>query len=227
MDQNEQKPFDASERPETVEPVMETTYAEMDSDAPAPEAEKGPEGEESESGGKVNVWKELYEWVQAIAVAIVIALLVNQFLFSIVQVQGTSMVPTLHDQERLIVSKLLYEPKDRDIVVIKSEALGKYIVKRVIAVEGQTVDIDVETGDVTVDGDVLDEPYIAERMTEKGQGDMTYPLTVPEGYVFCMGDNRNNSTDSRFQIVGLIDTRYSVGKAFYRIGDKNLLLLGA
>ena len=85
--------------------------------------------------------KELYEWVQAIAVAVVLALLINQFIFAMVQVSGSSMVPTLHDKERLVITKLFYTPKEKDIVVVKSHALGKHIIKRVIAVPGDTIDI--------------------------------------------------------------------------------------
>lgn len=162
----------------------------------------------------VNWWKEIYEWVQAIAIAVVLALIINQFLFSIVQVDGTSMVPTLHDGERLIVTKLFYQPKNHDIVIIKSSQLKKHIVKRVIAVSGQTVDIDPRTGDVTVDGEVLDEPYIKEKLHSAGNA-LQFPLTVDEDSIFVMGDNRNNSTDSR--MIGLIPKSEVVGKASLRI----------
>lgn len=95
------------------------------------------------------------------------------------------------------------------------------LLKRIIAVGGQTVDVDATAGTVTVDGKVLYEPYIREQTLT--QGNMNFPLTVPEGYVFVMGDNRNHSTDSRYKSIGLIDERYIMGKAFYRVGDKTLL----
>lgn len=167
-----------------------------------------------ETTSKINWLKELYEWTQAIAVAVVLALLINQFLFSIVQVEGSSMVPTLHDKERLIVTKLLYKPKPRDIVIVKSGVLKKYIVKRVIALPGQTIDIRPNTGEVYVDGELLDEPYIKEKLVSSG-GKYTYPFTVPENSVFVMGDNRNNSQDSRS--IGVIPYSEVVGKASFRI----------
>ena len=86
------------------------------------------------------------------------------------------------------------------------------IVKRIIATGGDTIDIDPVTGDVLVNGEVLDEPYIAEKInTLEKMGDMTYPQTVPEGCVFVMGDNRNYSTDSRWSQLGMVDERYILG----------------
>lgn len=171
--------------------------------------------EELEEKPKKKTWlSEVYEWTQAICLAVVLALVINQFLFSIVQVEGHSMDPTLGHKQRLIVSKLFYKPKNEDIVIIKSSALGKYIVKRVIALPGQTIDIDVKTGEVTVDGKVLDEPYIKEKLRSDG-GRYNYPFTVSENCVFVMGDNRNNSQDSR--AIGEIPYSELVGKAVFRI----------
>ena len=96
------------------------------------------------------------------------------------------------------------------------------LVKRVIATGGQTVNIDGNTHEVSVDGVVLDEPYIREKTRLLGDA-FTYPVTVPEGCVFVMGDNRNESGDSRYKAVGMIDERYIVGQAVYRIGDSSLL----
>lgn len=158
--------------------------------------------------------KELYEWVQAIAVAMVLALLINQFVFAMVQVEGSSMLPTLESKERLVVTKLFYRPKAKDIVVVKSHQLGKYIIKRVIAVPGDVLDIDAATGDVSVNGEVIDEPYILEKLRSGGNAN-SYPLTVPEGFVFVMGDNRNNSQDSRN--LGLIAYEDVVGRAALRV----------
>lgn len=165
---------------------------------------------------KSNWLKELYEWTQAIAVAVVLALLINQFLFAIVQVEGSSMVPTLHDKERLVVTKLLYKPKQHDIVIIKSDVLKKHIVKRVIALPGQEVNIDSKTGDVYVDGVLQEEPYIKEKINPARIGTKyAYPFVIPEDTVFVMGDNRNNSQDSRS--IGVIPYSEIVGKASLRI----------
>lgn len=158
--------------------------------------------------------KEVLEWSQSIAVAIVLALIINQFFFALVQVEGSSMEPTLQSKQRLVITKLFYEPKAGDIVVVKSHQLGKHIIKRVIAVPGDVLELDAVTGDVTVNGEVLDEPYIKEKLRSVG-GANQYPLTIPEDYVFVMGDNRNNSQDSRN--LGLISFDDVVGKASLRI----------
>lgn len=165
---------------------------------------------------KSSWWKELYEWTQAIAFAVVIAFFINQFLFAIVQVEGNSMLPTLHDKERLVVTKLFYKPQQKDIVIIKSSVLGKHIVKRVIALPGQEVNIDSATGDVYVDGVLQEEAYIQEKISPSRVGaKYEYPFVVPENTVFVMGDNRNNSQDSR--AIGVIPYSEIVGKASFRV----------
>ena len=159
---------------------------------------------------------ELYEWVQSIAVALVVALIINQFFFAIVRVDGASMQPTLLDSERLIITKLFYKPEPNDIVIVKSDVLKKHIVKRVIATEGQEIYIDAKTGDVYVDNVLLDEPFIKEKINPLRVGTKyDYPFVVPEDTVFVMGDNRNNSQDSRS--IGVIPLNEIVGKASLRI----------
>lgn len=196
-DENNRVAAETGCRPEQSEPVTATIRTIIE--------------KENEKESRL---KELYEWVQAIAVAVVLALIINQFVFAMVQVSGSSMVPTLHDKERLVITKLFYQPKAKDIVVIKSYALGKHIIKRVIAVPGDTVDIHPDTGDVLVNGEVLDEPYIQEKLRSAGHA-LSYPFEVPEGYVFVMGDNRNNSQDSRS--LGLIAYEDVVGRAALRV----------
>lgn len=122
--------------------------------------------------------KELYEWTSSIAIAVVLALIINQFLFALVQVDGQSMEPTLYHNERLVVRKAFYTPKQKDIVILKSEAIQKYIVKRVIALPGQTVDFD-ENLNAVVDGVTLDEQYIKEKQVSVGNL-YAYPMTVPK-----------------------------------------------
>ena len=146
-------------------------------------------------------------------------LLVFLLLFRVVIVSGSSMNSTLIDGDYiLLLNNVLYlEPKQGDIVVASKDGFksGEPIIKRVIATEGQMLDINEETGDVYVDGELLNEPYIAEK-TEIS-GDYVYPLEIPEGYIFVMGDNRNDSLDSRFRTIGLIDERYVLGVAETRI----------
>ena len=158
--------------------------------------------------------RELYEWVQALVGSVLVVVLVFTFVIRLIGVDGHSMVPTLQDGDRLLVlNSMLYDDyKYGDIVVLRKETfLEEPIVKRVIAVEGQTVDIDFSVGSVTVDGVELDEPYINElTFTDEGTA---FPLTLGEGEIFVMGDNRNHSTDSRDSRIGPVDTRYVVGRA--------------
>ncbi len=157
-----------------------------------------------------------YDWLESLVTAIVTCIIIFLFLFRVVNVQGSSMVPTLHDSEKIVISRLAHDFKYGDIVVLTKLAYGdESIVKRVIATEGQTIDIDFDNGIVYVDDRVLDEPYIAEKTNRSL--DFQGPVTVPEGCVFCMGDNRNRSTDSRRSTIGMIDTRCILGRVVLRL----------
>jgi len=142
--------------------------------------------------------------------------LVFTFIARQIGVDGQSMLPTLQDKDRLLIlTPFFYKDYSRgDIVVLRKETfLESAIVKRVIATEGQTVDIDFVEGVVRVDGEELDEPYInAPTYTPEG---VEFPLTVPEGSVFVLGDNRNASSDSRNIRLGTVDERYIIGKAVF------------
>ncbi len=160
--------------------------------------------------------REAYEWVQALVCSVLAVVLLFTFGARLIGVDGHSMVPTLQDGDRLLVLNSMlcggYEPGD--IVVLRKESfLPTPIVKRVIAVEGQVVDIDFGSGVVYVDGRRLHEDYINE-LTFTPEG-TEFPLTVPEGCVFVMGDNRNRSTDSRSDQLGTIDVRYIIGRAVF------------
>ena len=158
----------------------------------------------------------LYEWTQALVCSVLTVVLVFTFAARLIGVDGRSMVPTLQNDDRLlVVSPLLADDYRRgDIVVLRKQSfLAEPIVKRVIATGGETVDIDFSTGSVYVDGEELEEPYIAELTFE--QEGMQFPLTVPEGSVFVMGDNRNHSNDSRDYRLGTVDQRYIIGKAVF------------
>ena len=160
--------------------------------------------------------REAYEWVQALVFSVLAVVLVFTFGARLIGVDGHSMVPTLQDGDRLLVLNSMlcggYEPGD--IVVLRKESfLPTPIVKRVIATAGQAVDIDFGSGVVYVDGRRLHEDYINE-LTFTAEG-TEFPLTVPEGCVFVMGDNRNHSTDSRSAQLGTIDQRYIIGRAVF------------
>ncbi len=161
-----------------------------------------------------------YDWLESIVSAIIVCILIFLFAFRVVSVDGSSMVPTLHDGEKVVISRFCTSPKRGDIVVLtKKSFMAESIVKRVIATEGQTVDIDFDAGIVTVDGVELTEPYIAE-LTHRDLG-FRGPITGAEGCIFVMGDNRNASTDSRSSSVGQVDTRCVLGKVLFRIWPLN------
>ena len=156
---------------------------------------------------------EALDWLYSVVTAIVIAILLCSFVIRPITVIGSSMVPTLEERDMLLVSKLFYQPKYGDIVILrKTSLMDNFIVKRVIATEGQTVDIDFVEGVVYVDGEALDEPYVNSLTFEPE--DFTEPVTVPEGCVFVMGDNRNKSTDSRKSEIGMVDERTILGRVY-------------
>ena len=142
--------------------------------------------------------RDLYEWAQALVCSVLAVVLLFTFVIRLIGVDGHSMVPTLQDGDRLLVLNAMLDNDYEygDIVVLRKDTfLEEPIVKRVIATEGQTVDIDFVSGAVYVDGELLEEDYINEpTYVEEGT---EFPLTVPEGCVFVMGDNREWSKDSR------------------------------
>ena len=167
---------------------------------------------------KISGSENLFEWVETLVIAFFAVILFFTFVFRLAAVNGESMLPTLVDKDRLIVSYLFYTPKNGDIVIVNNDnpALEKVIVKRVIATEGQTVDIDFDSGEVKVDGKVLQEDYI-NNLTLLDEGGHSYPVTVPENCVFVMGDNRMNSLDSRDSRVGFVPEDEILGKVSLRI----------
>ncbi len=177
---------------------------------------KQPEAAEKAKDPKANA----YDWIESLVTAIVACILIFLFLFRVVNVQGSSMVPTLRESDKIVISRLTRDFQYGDIVVLTKTAFDDdSIVKRVIATEGQTIDIDFDEGIVQVDGVVLQEPYIAEKTTKAL--DFRGPVTVPEGCIFCMGDNRNQSTDSRRTTIGMIDTRCVLGRVVLRLWPLN------
>ncbi len=220
--------------------------------------------ETEEETAKKNIAKEIYEWVSSIAWAVILAFLINTFLFSLVQVDGSSMVPTLHDGERLVVRKIAYTPQEQDVVIVKSRALQKFVVKRVVGTPGDEIGFDNELN-LMVNGEVQEEQYIESKQVTQGYL-YNYPIVVPksgeiadfgiimaeqlnmqgkvsieqnngkifvsgssfvadgefidgvttytkDGY-FVLGDNRNNSADSR--AFGVVAEDEIIGKATIR-----------
>lgn len=158
----------------------------------------------------------LLDWYDSLVFALAFVVLLFAFCVRVITVNGSSMNNTLAGGDRMLVQSILYTPEYGDVVVTDSFiSHGKPLVKRVIALGGDVVDFDEQTGVLSVNGTALDEPYLPEQ--NYTTGDIEYPYTVPEGTVFLAGDNRNNSKDSRFQEVGPIDERDILGKAFFRV----------
>lgn len=163
---------------------------------------------------EVKVGREIYDWIQSLLAALIMCVVVFSFFIRIIDVRGTSMNPTLSNGDKMLVSSVLYSPKAGDVVVFKKNEYDpeKALVKRVIATEGQEINIDFDQGIVYVDGEPIEENYIADLTHNKL--DFIGPKTVPTGCVFVMGDNRNASTDSRKSEIGMVDTRLILGKAY-------------
>lgn len=185
-------------------------------------------GRESKPG----LQKELFDWLDIIVSSVIAVVIIFTFFFRVVTIKGKSMQNTLFENEKVIISDLFYEPQYGDIVVISrntdnspelSMQSSEPIIKRVIATEGQYVDIDFDAGKVYVGYDLgnmveLDEPYTKTLTTRRA--DVNFPVYVDEGYVFVLGDNRNESLDSRYRQIGkdgLVDKRYILGHAVYRL----------
>jgi signal peptidase I len=158
--------------------------------------------------------RELYDWIYCLLFALIVCVILFAFVFHVIDVVGSSMVPTLHNGDKMLVSGLLYKPKAGDVVVFKKKEYdpNKALVKRVIATEGQEINMDFANGIVYIDGEAIAEPYINELTYNKL--DFIGPKTVPEGCVFVMGDNRNASVDSRKSEIGMLDTRLILGRAY-------------
>lgn len=218
-------------------------------------SEENEAAAEQEPEKKKSIGREIFEWVYSIAIAVAVAFIIKGVFFDIVKVDGHSMDPTLNDGDRLIVTKLGYEPKQGDIVILDStyskrqdyfdklaaqegkEELSDftefikgfslpqdvkkvYYVKRVIATEGQTVDL--RDGKVYVDGELFDEPYY-DGETFSIDPSVEYPITVNEDCIFVMGDNRGHSLDSRSSQLGQVEEDAVLGKSQLRIFPFNLI----
>lgn len=162
------------------------------------------------------------EWYDALVFALVVIVLLFIFVVRLVMVSGPSMKPTLHGGDHLAVQSSFYTPQNGDVIVIDAYiSYGKPLVKRIIGMGGDVIDISKETGLVSVNGKQINEPYTS-ALTSCGEG-MVYPVTVPEGKIFVMGDNRPESLDSRDASLGFIDKRDILGKVLARITPLNAI----
>lgn len=221
-----------AERP-TDAPTGLSVVEQPDSADLTPSDEPSAEPEKEECGSLAGA----FDWVDSVVASIVAVVLVFTFLFRVVAIDGDSMNNTLENKDRVIIYDLGYTPKRGDIVVISRNASNdknrsqegrEPIIKRVIATEGETVDIRFEdgVGYVYVNGVLLNESYVKEYISEdfKTYSPISFPAVVPEGCVFVLGDNRNNSLDSRSAVIGtngMVDTRYIMGHAVLRIWPIN------
>lgn len=158
---------------------------------------------------------EIYSILHDFAYILAAVTIIFVFVVRLVGVDGSSMFPTLVNRDYMLLQSnfLCGDYENGDIVVLTVPTFGQNpLVKRIVATEGQTIDIDFDNGIVYVDGVALEEDYIYEPTFRNYDEGLTYPATVPEGCVFVMGDNRNNSTDSRYAPVGMVDTRRIMGK---------------
>lgn len=161
--------------------------------------------------------RETYDWIHCMIIALIVCVFLFVFGIRVINVAGSSMNPTLFNGEKMLVSNLFYSPEVGDVVVFKKDEYdpNKALVKRIIATEGQVINIDFETGTIYIDGQPFEEDYISELTVNKL--DFIGPKTVPKGCVFVMGDNRNASTDSRDSRIGMVDARLIIGKVYYVI----------
>ena len=157
---------------------------------------------------------EMYQNIRTLVSVLVVLILLFTFVVRLIVVSGPSMENTLLNRDTMLVWSLGYSPKQGDIIVLTKKSYQEdSIVKRVIALEGQTVDIDYYTNTVYVDGEMLEEDYVKEWMHVPSYGDVINHITVPEGCIFVMGDNRNESADSRYPGIGIVDERCVIGRA--------------
>ena len=161
--------------------------------------------------------RSLLEWILAIGLAVLLFFIVRQFLFRVAHVTGSSMVPTLSHGDMVVLNRWSYlfsSPRLGDIVAFPNpEDPSEYYIKRVIGIPGDVVDL--RDGVFYVNGELLDDAFSYDQVI--ALGDTVFPVTVPEGRFFVLGDNRNGSLDSRFASVGTIDGSDMVGRVLLRV----------
>ncbi|MGN0647039.1 MAG: signal peptidase I [Oscillospiraceae bacterium] len=198
------------------------------------DSEQTQQTKEKAKSTPLSILYDFLDMVESVLISCFVVMLLFGFVLRPVKVDGSSMVPTLYNMDQLLMISLFYQPAYGDIVVINGDYATLFsdaeqtvlyetqgtdinLVKRVIATGGQTIDIDFDTGNITIDGELLDQSFITLKPT-RNEGAFTYPMTVPEGYCFVMGDNRNGSMDSRHPSVGLISEDQVLGHVVLRYG---------
>ena len=182
---------------------------------------------------KGNIAAEIFDWFDTILCSVIAVIVIFTFFTRLSSVDGSSMNPTLEDKERLLITNMCYTPKHNDIVVLWAEnlindegGLGKAVVKRVVGTSGDKIRIDFDEGIVYRNGEALPLEVKDGLLYEDGHTindytrrplDFSGEVTVPEGYVFVLGDNRNNSRDSRDRVIGLVDERLIAGRVYLRV----------
>lgn len=169
--------------------------------------------------------ENIYEWIEVFVYSITFVMILFTFVMRLAVVEGSSMEKTLIENDTLVISDLFYTPKANDIIVFQSPTSNykKPIVKRVIALEGQTVDIDFDNWVVKVDGvsipedDYVNKEYLSGILRTMNSSSVSFPHIVAEGCVFVLGDNRNASLDSRSSDIGDVDERFILGRVIIRI----------
>lgn len=225
MDPNNPLPEQPKDTPVDIKPMSEEEPEETKQDNidKAPEDIQDGDNKPAEKGESYVAL--IFEYLETFSYALVLMILLFMYVFRYVSVDGTSMLNTLKDEDKLIISNLSYTPETGDIVVVGQSSRSKPLIKRIIATGGQVVAIDYDNWEIYVDGVLLEEEYIVKLNSpmryehrypdevEYADGKYIYP--VKEGYVFLLGDNRNNSQDSRY--YGLFAEREILGRVIFRM----------